>query len=396
MDCEAFNDLLMDLVYDELDEVRSAAMRKHMDGCAECKQAHHAVTRGRSFGAKLELSAPPALSVDVIAALDAPTVSSVAVIAPPIEPLTSASHDRPGPRWLHAVGEFAMRRQVAMAAVFLLMVGFGLRYARHATLQPGTVIDSTDTESPAVIPATELSHTDEAPETRPTTPATAPQAHHAPSALPHRPLVPPRPSGVGSVPAVHPTAPPPVAMPTPSGIANTPVANAPSASGADPVVNPVPAPRTQNPYPGNRNSLDSLLPSAPNTQAFRANDPLAAAEQQANDFHRNGQSAQEIDALQRALAATPDDATRTRLTLRLITLLRNAGRHDEANALHARLTHREGSLTEIINELPPAPAAPPPSSGSTPSSTVHPSIARPSVARPRHPAMDSNMQNQGF
>ena len=116
MECEGFNELLMDLVYDELDEVRSAAMRRHLEGCAACQRAYTSLTQGRSFGAKLGMLTPPELSAGVLAALAPPTVPVVSVVSPPIELVTP---EVGAPRWLRTLGEIAMRRQVAMAAVFL-------------------------------------------------------------------------------------------------------------------------------------------------------------------------------------------------------------------------------------------------------------------------------------
>ena len=36
MDCEKFEPLLLDELYDELDELTSAAVKRHVSGCARC------------------------------------------------------------------------------------------------------------------------------------------------------------------------------------------------------------------------------------------------------------------------------------------------------------------------------------------------------------------------
>src|SRR3954470_23217005 len=71
MDCETCNDLLLDLAYGGLDEVRAAAVRKHADGCAECREALRRITRGRALARQLPVEEPPAVSAVLRAAIDA-------------------------------------------------------------------------------------------------------------------------------------------------------------------------------------------------------------------------------------------------------------------------------------------------------------------------------------
>jgi hypothetical protein len=163
MDCEHCNELLLDLAYDELDEVRAAAVRKHTDGCADCRTGLQRISRGRSLARQLNMEQAPAVSVVLRAAIEAATTSPAAISTasvPPAEERASSADNvvslRRSPRgvarWLDRVGEFAMRRQVAMAAVFLLMIGVGLVFYQ-TDLRPS---ESLEQRRPDVVPAVEI------------------------------------------------------------------------------------------------------------------------------------------------------------------------------------------------------------------------------------------------
>ncbi len=70
MDCETCNDLLMDLLYDELDEVRAAAARKHLDGCASCRGAWQRLSQGRALASTLAPVTAPLPSATLLAAVE--------------------------------------------------------------------------------------------------------------------------------------------------------------------------------------------------------------------------------------------------------------------------------------------------------------------------------------
>lgn len=161
MDCEACNNLLLDHLYGEIDEVRSAAVRKHLDGCADCAAAFERLAGGRRVGRLLQpIDAPlpnAALHEAIHAAAIAnarPRAEGASESVAPVIPIGAVSRI---PRWMSRVGEMAMRRQVAMAAVFLLMVGFGLGY--HQFQSPTRPVQLTDEPGAEVIPATELPQT---------------------------------------------------------------------------------------------------------------------------------------------------------------------------------------------------------------------------------------------
>ncbi len=166
MDCQTCNDLLLDLAYDALDEVRAAAVRKHIDGCDECRAAFARLSRGRALARRLPRDEAPAVSSVLRSAIEAqaarfaeatagaPTGAAPdSIESPPRSNVIGpGGRDKRFSRWFERVGELAMRRQVAMAAVFLLMIGVGLLfYQSHP--RP---TDAQDDRVPDVVPAAEV------------------------------------------------------------------------------------------------------------------------------------------------------------------------------------------------------------------------------------------------
>ncbi len=156
MDCTHTTELLLDFVYDELDDVRASAVRKHLDSCSECSIRFSRLSRTRSLAAQLPLVEAPALSAAVRAAIES-------VVTPAAVPAGSGGAEGAEVIPLHAgrgrasrlferIGEMAMRRQVAMAAVFLVMIGVGLIY--YQTHPRPT--DAQDDRVPDVVPASEV------------------------------------------------------------------------------------------------------------------------------------------------------------------------------------------------------------------------------------------------
>ncbi len=161
MDCETCSDLLLDLHYDELDDARAGEVRAHLADCDECRAASERLGRTRILAARLALPDAPPSSAAVMAALSA-TVAVPAAVSGRVSaviPIERAREARAA-GWLQRVGELAMRRQVAMAAVFMLMVGLGLRYM---PLRSPTQSITTEMTQPEVVPATELRPTPSAP-----------------------------------------------------------------------------------------------------------------------------------------------------------------------------------------------------------------------------------------
>ncbi len=172
MDCETCTEMLVDLACGELDDVRAAAVRKHCAGCTECGPALARLERGRSLSRALERVDPPAVSHVLRSAISRAALEYARVPAssPAVVPLDhsasavgGAAIDGPAPaqsssvvrlipRWLERVGALAMRRQVAMAAVFLVTIGVGLAYYQtHPRMS-----EIADARRPDVVPAQEV------------------------------------------------------------------------------------------------------------------------------------------------------------------------------------------------------------------------------------------------
>src|SRR5512146_1967674 len=104
-DCEKFEPLLLDELYEELDELTSAALKRHVSGCARCKSSLDGMRATRSLLALPMVDPPDGLEERILAA---------AKEAQKVVPIKSRFS-----RALSAAGAWAMRPQTAMAAVFL-------------------------------------------------------------------------------------------------------------------------------------------------------------------------------------------------------------------------------------------------------------------------------------
>src|SRR6185437_5642691 len=59
MDCERFDQHVIDELYDELDELTHAALKRHVDGCSRCAGVYTGLRATREVGV-LPLEEPPA------------------------------------------------------------------------------------------------------------------------------------------------------------------------------------------------------------------------------------------------------------------------------------------------------------------------------------------------
>ncbi len=111
-DCEKFEPLLLDELYEELDELTSAALKRHVAGCARCKASLDGMraTRRLITPSSLPMVEPPVGLEDRIFA--------AAKEAQKVVPIRGRFS-----RMVSVAGSWAMRPQTAMAAVFLLMIG---------------------------------------------------------------------------------------------------------------------------------------------------------------------------------------------------------------------------------------------------------------------------------
>src|ERR1700744_5867750 len=122
MDCEKFDQHVIDELYDELDELTHAALRRHVEGCSRCAGVYAGLRATREVGI-LPLEEPPD-------DLEARILDAVAV----------AQQTAPWPkkllRGLAWAGSHAMRPQLAMAALFFLVIGSSLLLLRA---RPGSM-----------------------------------------------------------------------------------------------------------------------------------------------------------------------------------------------------------------------------------------------------------------
>lgn len=121
MDCEKFDHHVIDELYDELDEVTHAALKRHVEGCSRCAAILSGLRTTRDVGV-LPIEEP---SED----LEARILDAVVVAQ------KKAPWPRKVLRGLAWAGSHAMRPQLAMAALFFLVIGSSLLLLRA---KPGT------------------------------------------------------------------------------------------------------------------------------------------------------------------------------------------------------------------------------------------------------------------
>lgn len=109
MDCEKYEPLLLDELYGELDEVTSAAVKRHVSGCARCASILDGMKSTRRLAVLPMVELPEGLEDRILASVKE---------AQKVVPIQSRAS-----RALSWAGTWAMRPQTAMAAVFLLMIG---------------------------------------------------------------------------------------------------------------------------------------------------------------------------------------------------------------------------------------------------------------------------------
>ncbi|WP_437808406.1 zf-HC2 domain-containing protein [Sorangium sp. So ce1078] len=144
MDCEKFDQHVMDALYDELDELTHAAMKRHMDSCGRCASAFAGLRAARDAG-PLPLEEPSE-------ELEARILEAVEVAQ------KKTPFRRKALRALAWAGSHAMRPQLAMAALFVLVIGSSLLLLRPKTgVAPVRVTEwgqpASDHQEPPSVPA---------------------------------------------------------------------------------------------------------------------------------------------------------------------------------------------------------------------------------------------------
>jgi len=144
MDCEKFDEDVMDALYGELPELSEAALRRHVESCSRCASAYASLKSAREV-AVLPLVEPSSDLEDRILAAE----KAVYGRAPWHRKVVRAA------AW---AGSHAMRPQLAMAALFMFVIGSSLLLLRA---RPGTVAAPVSVEQQG---SPELAHADKQPD----------------------------------------------------------------------------------------------------------------------------------------------------------------------------------------------------------------------------------------
>jgi hypothetical protein len=183
MDCDRFERVMMDVLYDELDELSLAAATRHSDQCQRCKDLIARLRATREVGS-LPLEEPPADFERRVMEAERQVQSHL--------PFTSRMS-----RQLIILAGYATRPQLAMAALALLMIGSSLLLLRPSPGPRSMIVQASDQRAPkkqpeAMVvpieqaPPIELAEEEE-PEAEP--PATEARPELAKKAQPHEPRV---------------------------------------------------------------------------------------------------------------------------------------------------------------------------------------------------------------
>ncbi len=116
MDCEKFDRIVLDLLYGELDELTDAAAKRHVEHCSRCKSMSSGLRATRDVGALALVDPPDSLELGILAAERRMNEKL---------PLTKKLG-----RGVSILAVYAMRPQLAMAALLLLMIGSSLFFLR--------------------------------------------------------------------------------------------------------------------------------------------------------------------------------------------------------------------------------------------------------------------------
>jgi len=198
MDCEKFESTLIDELYDEIDELTSAAAKRHVAGCARCASLLSGLKATRRV-AVLPMIEPPADLEDRILA----AAKDAQKVVPMKRRMSNAVS------W---AGSWAMRPQTAMAALFLVMIGSSALLLRGRSAKAPASAAANVTVSAEGSPAPSTATATLA---RPADLESADNAHGVPGAPRQEPQAP------GAAPAAPAPAPAPLALGGPAATATS-------------------------------------------------------------------------------------------------------------------------------------------------------------------------------
>jgi tetratricopeptide (TPR) repeat protein len=145
MDCEKFDRVVLDLLYGELDELTDAAAKRHIEHCSRCKSISAGLRATREVGALALVDPPDSLELGI---LEAERRMNAKL------PLGKKLG-----RAVSILAVYAMRPQLAMAALLLLMIGSSLFFLRSRPGAQDSVLvtehgaPETEAEHVAILPA---------------------------------------------------------------------------------------------------------------------------------------------------------------------------------------------------------------------------------------------------
>ena len=147
MDCEKFDRIVLDLLYGELDELTEAAAKRHIEHCSRCKGVSSGLRATREVGALALVDPPDSLELGILEAER--RMNAKLPLAKKLE------------RGVSILAVYAMRPQLAMAALLLLMIGSSLFFLRGRAGAPDSVlvtergVPETEAEHVAIVAAPE-------------------------------------------------------------------------------------------------------------------------------------------------------------------------------------------------------------------------------------------------
>jgi TolA-binding protein len=156
VDCEKFDRVMLDLLYDELDDITSAAAKRHTEHCTRCRDISAKLRAAREVGALPLVDPPDGLEQRVLLA-----ERRVRAELP--------ARQRFG-RAISVLAGYAMRPQLAMAALLLLVIGSSLLLLRGRPGEQQNVlvtergVPESEADTVAIVPLREQREPDAAPE----------------------------------------------------------------------------------------------------------------------------------------------------------------------------------------------------------------------------------------
>jgi hypothetical protein len=167
MDCEKFESAMMDELYGELDELTSAAAKRHIASCSRCAARIGGLRATRRLATVPLVDVPPDLEDRIM------TAARETMKVTPLRRRVAQA--------VSLAGSWAMRPQTAMAAVFLVMIGTSVLLlrgkAREVARAPVTVTEQ-GSPAPPFVPGAQ-------PAEEPVPVAGGPMTGGAPPSAPH-------------------------------------------------------------------------------------------------------------------------------------------------------------------------------------------------------------------